>query len=382
MATTSPHDHHDWNGGAVLERNRYFTGKLMAARDFNQERDYFLDRHRLHNRLLHGWGVVAGLDVRPHHDPDCRDRYVVVEPGVALDCHGRELVLEKPKAVALHPRDADAAKPSKPPPLLLCLQYEEQHTEQMPVLWHEGACDPARSEANRVREVTRVDVVPADQFGDDCWPVNVKDAPCVERPCAEPACPCGERVPIARITPNPAGGRQPYRIDTEHRRRVPMLGGALTHIIDHSWPHGGVLLRRDLQRAGRELRVRFDRPLEQPRIAPGGKVGPHGLGINEYTFVVEFTGAQRDVEYLEYEDDKPPRLTGDGCTAVFTLSPKYFKNDHNTIAGHAVLVTLRCDFLVDRCGLAVDGTYVGARRPTGNGIPGGDFTSWFEVKER
>ncbi len=43
----------------------------MAAREFIAEQRYFLSHHRLHNRLLHGWGVVCGLGVTPHPDPAC-----------------------------------------------------------------------------------------------------------------------------------------------------------------------------------------------------------------------------------------------------------------------------------------------------------------------
>src|SRR5260370_21219076 len=66
----------------------------MAARDFQNEQDYFLSRHRLHNRLLHGWGIVCGLKVTPHPNPDCANRWVVIHPGIAIDCCGRELIIE------------------------------------------------------------------------------------------------------------------------------------------------------------------------------------------------------------------------------------------------------------------------------------------------
>jgi hypothetical protein len=77
----------------ALERNRYFTGKHMRARDFAADTRYLLDRHRLHNRLLHGWGIVCGLGVRHHPDDDCRDDWIEIEPGLAIDCYGREIVL-------------------------------------------------------------------------------------------------------------------------------------------------------------------------------------------------------------------------------------------------------------------------------------------------
>src|SRR5258707_11242079 len=99
MRTKQPrHDCHCGNpddcGYIATERNRYFTGKYMAARDFQNEQDYFLSRHRLHNRLLHGWGIVCGLKVTPHPNPDCANRWVVIHPGIAIDCCGRELIIE------------------------------------------------------------------------------------------------------------------------------------------------------------------------------------------------------------------------------------------------------------------------------------------------
>src|SRR3546814_11525680 len=71
------------------ELPHYFTGRVLTARDLRDEQGYVLSRLRLRNRLFHGWGVVCGLDVCSHPDPACRDRYVVVEPGIALDCCGR-----------------------------------------------------------------------------------------------------------------------------------------------------------------------------------------------------------------------------------------------------------------------------------------------------
>ena len=50
----------------ALERNLFFTGKLMAARDFRDETAYLRSRIHLHNRLFVGSGVVCGLDVVEH----------------------------------------------------------------------------------------------------------------------------------------------------------------------------------------------------------------------------------------------------------------------------------------------------------------------------
>ena len=73
------------------ERPRYFHGQLLTAQDFADEQDYFREKLRRHNRLLHGWGVVCGLSVTPAAGR-CA---VVVSPGYALDPCGDEILLEE-----------------------------------------------------------------------------------------------------------------------------------------------------------------------------------------------------------------------------------------------------------------------------------------------
>jgi Collagen triple helix repeat (20 copies) len=82
-----------------LARNTFFDGKPMSARDFAEEQDYFLGKHRRHNQYLHGWGVACGLLVGEHPNTACRDRYVTVSPGAAIDCCGREILLRTTQMV-------------------------------------------------------------------------------------------------------------------------------------------------------------------------------------------------------------------------------------------------------------------------------------------
>ena len=77
------------------ERLRYFTGRYMTARDFRDEQMHHLTHRYLHNRILHGWGVVCGLHVYPHPVDTCRNDHVRVDCGMALDCCGREIVVRK-----------------------------------------------------------------------------------------------------------------------------------------------------------------------------------------------------------------------------------------------------------------------------------------------
>lgn len=46
-----------------FERNNYYYGKLLTSKDFQNEQDYINNKRRLINRVLHGVGIVYGLDV-------------------------------------------------------------------------------------------------------------------------------------------------------------------------------------------------------------------------------------------------------------------------------------------------------------------------------
>ena len=89
---------------ATLVRARFFTGQVLTADDLAQEQDYLRARHRRHNRLLHGSGVVSGVEVSLKGADKGGNAVVVVSPGVAIDPNGEELVLCEPTTVRLPPR--------------------------------------------------------------------------------------------------------------------------------------------------------------------------------------------------------------------------------------------------------------------------------------
>ncbi|MEW5868198.1 MAG: hypothetical protein AB1894_02910 [Chloroflexota bacterium] len=72
-----------------LERPRYFAGQLLTEAELNSEQAYVRAKNRLHNRYLHGWGVVCGLEVVCH---EC-EGYITVRPGYALDPCGEDIVV-------------------------------------------------------------------------------------------------------------------------------------------------------------------------------------------------------------------------------------------------------------------------------------------------
>jgi hypothetical protein len=82
-------------GLECLCRPRFFAGQLLSEQDLNRLDAYIRGKNRLHNRSLHGWGVVCGLEVTCH---DC-ENLVMVSPGHALSPCGDDIVLCQEDAV-------------------------------------------------------------------------------------------------------------------------------------------------------------------------------------------------------------------------------------------------------------------------------------------
>jgi hypothetical protein len=54
-----------------FERLNYFYGQLLSAADFRNEQSYSREKLKLHNRCLHGYGVICGLVVGPVEHGEC-----------------------------------------------------------------------------------------------------------------------------------------------------------------------------------------------------------------------------------------------------------------------------------------------------------------------
>lgn len=76
-------------GLTCQERPRFFAGQLLTEAELNSEQAYVLAKNRLHNRYLHGSGIVCGLEVVCH---DCSG-WVRVKSGYALDPCGNDVIV-------------------------------------------------------------------------------------------------------------------------------------------------------------------------------------------------------------------------------------------------------------------------------------------------
>lgn len=76
-------------GLECLCRPRFFAGQLLTEEDLNRLENYIIGKNKLHNRYLHGWGVVCGLEVICHQ---CKG-FVTVRSGYALSPCGDDIVV-------------------------------------------------------------------------------------------------------------------------------------------------------------------------------------------------------------------------------------------------------------------------------------------------
>ncbi|WP_440956060.1 hypothetical protein ACSAZK_03660 [Methanosarcina sp. Mfa9] len=75
-----------------FKRVRYFHGMLMSDRDFTEEQIYHIEKRKLLNKMLHGWGIVCGFDLKAA-SPESSE--IIITPGMALDCKGNEIYLDR-----------------------------------------------------------------------------------------------------------------------------------------------------------------------------------------------------------------------------------------------------------------------------------------------
>ncbi len=123
------------------KRVNYTLGLVLGEDEFRQEQLHFLERDKLHNRLLHGYGVACGLRVSTA--PDGGDTEVRVEPGLAVTPRGN--VVRVPEAQCaqlgawlLRHREEVLGRLGSPPaagplPLYVRLCFRDCETDPVPI---------------------------------------------------------------------------------------------------------------------------------------------------------------------------------------------------------------------------------------------------------
>jgi hypothetical protein len=113
-------------------RLRYFAGRVLSAEDLADEQEYLLERLRRHNRRLHGWGVVDGLEIGVEDGAE-----ICISPGCAIDACGNDIVVERELRV---PTPAPGARSHE---IAVRLIHAERPVDPVPAPWPDGV-QPSR----------------------------------------------------------------------------------------------------------------------------------------------------------------------------------------------------------------------------------------------
>lgn len=80
---------------------KYSNGLVLGVDEFEQEQVYLLEKDQLHNRSLHGYGTVCGLNVTLVEEQSSGSWEVQVSPGIAVDKVGRSVRVTQTQCASL-----------------------------------------------------------------------------------------------------------------------------------------------------------------------------------------------------------------------------------------------------------------------------------------
>lgn len=401
----------------VFERNLYYYGKLMTARDFQAEQDYFNEKRWLINRMILGHGVVCGFDV--WFKPESHYT-LVIAPGLAIDCCGREILVCDQQEINVKPkldhcqRDQHTGKPTEP--LLVCLEYEAQKTE--PVNLPPIACDnEGKTEYNRMRDGFRISLKLESEIKREA-PAEKAEAFAYDKKgwlhgyvCQYlkecPECEGSGCLILARLVPHHEPHipeNPPFKLYTCRDRKLVYNNKLLYELIEHCLgeerPEKPVHLPHIVDIGWRECHARHPHTIDwrafRALLENGLTVyfDHHmvGASINQHSFLVSVTIKERGTGYfvqkfvpastIEYQEDE------NGSRATFYADSAWFGDEvvskNSEIAAGIVRmeIRLRGSAIMGKNGKALDGEFIGNVLPSGNGVQGGDFVSCFSVTPR
>lgn len=422
----------------MQDRVHYFTGRYLAARDFKDEQSYHRSHHYLHNRMLHGWGVVCGLEVVQHDQEDCRGKYVRIGSGLAIDCCGREIVVERASCCGDEQPEIPWDKYDRTRPwLVLCLSFHERGIEPLPVIHGEGDCstEKTKSKFGRYRESWKLEWhwLAKNQLRKYGWgrvhgECGPKDYNGEQTPYQQGEVENPNQQYQARPNPDqtyperPHGYEEPQPPEHPHIHPLdclpddcidPCAEGYVDCVKPNCPPGHCVPLAIICVRPGEpitkdriEMRGRPKLPYGLQRLThiidinwPHGKVvTPQWLKDNPLTVTFDrklqaapstyYSGpwginhATFVVQFGGHDEDLdfvpsegPPTLSEDGLKAEYKIAPRKHKPDgYGYLEGHTLWITIKGDFLYDCHGVRVDGN--------NNGVEGGTFESWVTVVDR
>jgi hypothetical protein len=143
-----------------LEFVHYFPRQLITADDMSLEQEYFREKLRRHNRMLHGWGVVCGCQVTPITGlkVSVSEGYVItssgdeiyIPPGTTFDLTGDARQSPDPCALLTPCSAVSTGKAIKGDTVYLAVYYVEYETKPVRVIpsgcgYSESTCEYSRT---------------------------------------------------------------------------------------------------------------------------------------------------------------------------------------------------------------------------------------------
>jgi hypothetical protein len=241
-ASTNPCD------STIAELPRYYPRQLITPDDLTLEQNYFRDRMRRHNRLLHGWGVVCGGLVCPVTTTNADGTtsftpwQVQVQQGYVLGPYGDEIILDCARKVDLRTPGVSGVTgepcidapdpwcsqvftpPSTTGVLYIAVKYKQVMTRPVRVQPVGCGCDNTNCEYSRWHDGYEIGVLQT------CPTCNACDPNLLPPPSADnltkgdiptcPDCSCGPWVCLAQVTLSSDGSGTIQQIDNCSCRRI------------------------------------------------------------------------------------------------------------------------------------------------------------------
>jgi hypothetical protein len=164
-----------------FRRTRYFHGMLLDDKDFRGEQSYHAGKRRLLNRMLHGSGIVCGLQL----EVDGTTGRIQLDPGLALDCCGNEIWVNKkwegsiaqlwpPQKATPESNPCSDPGNAGPRQYHLVIRYDEKDTDPVSVYLPGAGCDDRACEHSRTKEGYALEL----REGADCSEYESASQPC------------------------------------------------------------------------------------------------------------------------------------------------------------------------------------------------------------
>lgn len=233
---------------AIAELPRYYPRQLITPDDLTLEQNYFRDRMRRHNRLLHGWGVVCGALVCPVTTTAADSTVtttpwqVQVQEGYALGPYGDEIILDCQRTVDLRTQGCSGvtgepcidapdpwcsqvfSTPAAQTTFCVAIKYKQSQMRPVRVQPVGCGCDDTTCEYSRLHDGYEIGILPA-------CPANQQNPPSLDKlfqQAPEPACPdCPTQPWVALAMVNVDGGGNIISIDNCSCRRLILSFGNL-----------------------------------------------------------------------------------------------------------------------------------------------------------